>query len=107
MRGIVKAPLTEIKDDSFIGVTGMPQSDGKPEGVEVHFPKPMRGTGRVTRMGPNAQQHHHQRHRNAYREGVRATRSRSSRREGEKESVVTPETMIVTYVPTRSEFSRR
>jgi hypothetical protein len=26
VRGIVKAPLSDIKDNSFIGVTGMPQS---------------------------------------------------------------------------------
>jgi hypothetical protein len=46
VRGIVKAPLTDIKDNSFIGVTGMPQSDGSQKAVEIHiFPEPMRGTG--------------------------------------------------------------
>ena len=46
VRGIVKAALSDIKDNSFIGVTGMPQSDGSQKAVEIHiFPEPMRGTG--------------------------------------------------------------
>ena len=28
VRGIVKASLSDIKENSFIGVTGMPQADG-------------------------------------------------------------------------------
>ena len=28
VRGIIKAPLSDIKQNSFIGVTGMPQADG-------------------------------------------------------------------------------
>jgi hypothetical protein len=44
VRGIVKAALSDIKDNSFIGVTGMPQSDGSQKAVEIHiFPEPMRG----------------------------------------------------------------
>ena len=46
VRGIVKAALADIKDNSFIGVTGMPQADGSQKAVEIHiFPEPMRGTG--------------------------------------------------------------
>src|SRR6266403_5592415 len=46
VRGIVKAPLSDIKDNAFIGVTGMPQSDGSQKAVEIHiFPEPMRGAG--------------------------------------------------------------
>ena len=46
VRGIVKAALSDIKDNAFIGVTGMPQSDGSQKAVEIHiFPEPMRGTG--------------------------------------------------------------
>src|SRR5215471_13050369 len=46
VRGMVKAALSDIKDNSFIGVTGMPQSDGSQKAVEIHiFPEPMRGTG--------------------------------------------------------------
>ena len=46
MRGIVKASLSDIKENSFIGVTGMPQADGSQKAVEIHiFPESMRGTG--------------------------------------------------------------
>ena len=46
VRGIVKASLADIKDNSFIGVTGRPQADGSQKAVEIHiFPEPMRGTG--------------------------------------------------------------
>src|SRR5262245_59472519 len=37
VRGIVKAALSDIKDNSFIGVTGMPQSDGSQKAVEIHI----------------------------------------------------------------------
>src|ERR1700719_5364521 len=44
--GIVKASLSDIKPDSFVGVTGIPQADGSQKAVEVHiFPEAMRGTG--------------------------------------------------------------
>ena len=43
---IVKASLSDIKPGSFVGVTGMPQSDGSQKAIEVHiFPEAMRGTG--------------------------------------------------------------
>ena len=46
VRGIVKAALSDIKNNSYIGVTGMPQADGSQKAVEIHiFPEPMRGTG--------------------------------------------------------------
>src|SRR6516165_2602256 len=46
VRGIVKAALSDIKENSFIGVTGMPQADGSQKAVEIHiFPEAMRGTG--------------------------------------------------------------
>ena len=52
VRGIVKAPLSDIKDNSFIGVTGMPQADGSQKAVEIHiFPENLRGTGRGTAHG--------------------------------------------------------
>lgn len=44
--GIIKASLSDIKQNSFVGVTAMPQLDGSLSAVEVHiFPKSMRGTG--------------------------------------------------------------
>ena len=44
--GIIKASLSDIKQNSFVGVTAMPQADGSLSAVEVHiFPEAMRGTG--------------------------------------------------------------
>jgi Domain of unknown function (DUF5666) len=44
--GIIKASLSDIKQNSFVGVTAMPQPDGSLTAVEVHiFPESMRGTG--------------------------------------------------------------
>ena len=44
--GIIKASLADIKQNSFVGVTAMPQHDGGLSAVEVHiFPESMRGTG--------------------------------------------------------------
>lgn len=44
--GIIKASLADIKQNSFVGVTAMPQPDGSLNAVEVHiFSESMRGTG--------------------------------------------------------------
>jgi hypothetical protein len=44
--GVAKASLSDIKQNSFVGVTSMPQRDGTLSAVEVHiFPEAMRGTG--------------------------------------------------------------
>ena len=44
--GVVKASLSDIKQGSFVGITGMPQADGSQRALEVHiFPEAMRGTG--------------------------------------------------------------
>src|SRR5258708_21652264 len=38
---IVKASMADIKQGSFVGVTGMPQADGSHRAIEVHiFPEP-------------------------------------------------------------------
>ena len=43
---LVEASLADIKRDSFVGVTSMPQPDGSQRALEVHiFPEAMRGTG--------------------------------------------------------------
>ena len=43
--GVIKASLTDVKPNSFVGVTAMPQPDGGLHAVEVHiFPESMRGT---------------------------------------------------------------
>jgi hypothetical protein len=44
--GLVKAALSEVKQNQFVGVTAMPQPDGSLKAIEVHiFPEAMRGTG--------------------------------------------------------------
>jgi len=43
---LIKASLSEIKQGSYVGVSGMPQPDGSQKALEVHiFPEAMRGTG--------------------------------------------------------------
>ena len=43
---LVKATLADIKQNSFVEVTSMPQPDGSLSALEVHiFPEAMRGTG--------------------------------------------------------------
>src|SRR5438093_8749800 len=58
VRGVVKASLSDIKPNSFIGVTGMPQADGSQKAMEVHiFPEALRGTGEGHRpwdLAPNS-----------------------------------------------------
>src|SRR5262249_7032717 len=101
VRGIVKAALSDIKDNSFIGVTGMPQSDGNPKGVEIHiFPQPIPGTRQGHRpwdLMPNSTMT------NAtvsqMVKGVQGNEITLKYKEGEKKIVVVPETVIVTYVP--------
>jgi hypothetical protein len=101
IRGIVKAELSDIKDNSFIGVTGMPQPDGSQKAVEIHiFPEPMRGTGEGHRpwdLAPNSTMT------NAtvmqMVKGVQGNEITLKYKGGEKKIVVVPETVIVTYVP--------
>lgn len=101
VRGIVKANLADIKENSFIGVTGMPQADGGQKAVEIHiFPEPMRGTGEGHRpwdLQPGSTMT------NAtvaqMVKGVDGDVITLKYKEGEKKIVVTPQTTIVTYVP--------
>jgi Domain of unknown function (DUF5666) len=44
--GVAKAMLSDIKQNSFIGITAMPQPDGTQKAIEVHiFPEARRGAG--------------------------------------------------------------
>jgi hypothetical protein len=46
VRGVEKAQLADIKQNSFVGITAMPQPDGTQKAVEVHiFPESLRGAG--------------------------------------------------------------
>lgn len=99
--GIVKASLSDIKQNSFVGVTAMPQPDGSLNAVEVHiFPESMRGTGeghypwdlqpQSTMTNANVQQ------------VVSAVDGRTltlKYKDGEKKITVPANAPIVTYVP--------
>ena len=101
VRGIVKAALSDIKNNSFIGVTGMPQADGSQKAVEIHiFPEALRGTGEGHRpwdLMPNSTMT------NAavaqMVKGVEGDEITLKYKDGEKKIIVTPQTVIVTYVP--------
>ena len=71
VRGIIKAALSDIKENSFIGVTGMPQADGSQKALEIHIlPRPhARHRRRTPALGSHAQQHHDQCNRRADGEG--------------------------------------
>ena len=44
--GVDKAALGDIKQNSFVGITAMPQADGTQKAIEVHiFPESLRGRG--------------------------------------------------------------
>jgi hypothetical protein len=99
--GIVKASLSDIKQNSFVGVTAMPQPDGSLNAVEVHiFPESMRGTGeghypwdlkpQSTMTNANVEQ------------VVSAVNGRTltlKYKDGEKKITVPASAPIVTYVP--------
>jgi len=97
---IVKAQLSDIKPGSFIGTTGMPQPDGSQTAIEVHiFPEAMRGTGeghyawdlrpQSTMTNANVDQ---------TATSVDGQVLSLKYKDGEKKVLVTPDTMIVTYV---------
>jgi hypothetical protein len=44
--GVEKAMLADVKQNSFVGITAMPQPDGSQKAIEVHiFPEARRGAG--------------------------------------------------------------
>jgi hypothetical protein len=101
VRGIVRASLAEIKDNAFIGVSGMPQADGSQKALEIHiFPEAMRGTGEghgPWDLIPNSTMT------NAtvaqMVKGVEGDVIMLKYKGGEKKIVVVPQTRIVTFVP--------
>ena len=97
---VVKASYSDIKQGSFIGVTGMPQADGSQKCREIHiFPEAMRGTGEGHRpwdLQPNSTMT------NATVEQVTSVGEHEINlkyKDGEKKIVVGPECPIVTYAP--------
>jgi hypothetical protein len=107
--GIIKASLSDIKQNSFVGVTAMPQPDGSLSAVEVHiFPEAMRGTGeghypwdlqpQSTMTNANVEQ------------VVSAVDGRTltlKYKDGEKKITIPASAPIVTYVPATRPTSNR
>jgi hypothetical protein len=96
----VKASLADIKPNSYIGVTAMPQPDGAQRAVAIHiFMESQRGTGEGHRpwdLRPNSTMT------NAAVENIVSSVDGQTisvkYKDGEKKVLVTPETQIVAYV---------
>ncbi|HTB04344.1 MAG TPA: hypothetical protein VK804_28080 [Bradyrhizobium sp.] len=100
--GIVKISLSDIKVGSFVGATTVPGPDGSNNAVEVHvFPEDMRGTGEGSRpfdLRPNSTMTNA-----TVAESVAGNDGHTllvKYKDGEKKVVVSPDTPVVTYVPT-------
>jgi hypothetical protein len=98
---LTKASLADIKQGSYVGVSGMPQPDGTQKALEVHiFPDAMRGTGDGHRgwdLQPSSTMTN-----GAVDQTVASTDGQVltlKYKDGEKKIVVTPQTPIVLYVP--------
>jgi hypothetical protein len=98
---LIKASLADIKQGSYVGITGMPQADGSQKALEVHiFPEAMRGTGdghrpwdlqaSSTMTNGNVEQT------SAGTDGQSLT---IKYKDGEKKFTVSADTPIVVYVP--------
>jgi hypothetical protein len=98
---IAPSTMADIKPGMFVGSAGMMQPDGTQKAIEVHiFPESMRGTGEghydwdlkpQTKMtNGNVEQ---------TVAGVDGPLLSVKYKDGEKKLVVTPETVVVTYVP--------
>jgi hypothetical protein len=98
---IAPSAMADIKPGMFIGSAGMMQPDGTQKAIEVHiFPESMRGTGEGHYdwdLKPNTKMT------NANVEqtvgGVDGQMLSVKYKGGEKKLLVTPETVVVTYVP--------
>jgi hypothetical protein len=98
---LTKASLADIKQGSYVGVSGMPQPDGSQKALEVHiFPEAMRGAGDGHRgwdLQPSSTMTN-----GAVEQTAASTDGHVltlKYKDGEKKIVVTPETPIVLYVP--------
>jgi hypothetical protein len=98
---LVKASLADVKQGSYVGVSGMPQTDGTQKALEVHiFPENMRGVGDGHR-GWDLQPSSTMTNGNV-EESVAASDGRVlmlKYKDGEKKIVVPSDTPIVLYTP--------
>ena len=102
---IAPSTMADIKQGMFVGSAGTMQPDGTQKAIEVHiFPESMRGTGEghydwdlkpQTKMtNGNVEQ---------TVAGVDGPLLSVKYKDGEKKLMVTPETVVVTYVPGNKE----
>jgi hypothetical protein len=98
--GIVKTELSEIKEGSYIGVTGLPEPDGTQKAVAVHiFPENQRGAAEGFRpwdQRPNSTMTNA-----TVAQTVKGTDGQNilvKYKDGEKKVLVPPGTPIVTFV---------
>ena len=98
---VVKATYADIKQGSFIGVTGIPQADGSQRCLEIHiFPEALRGAGEGHRpwdLEPKSTMT------NATVDQMVTAKDGNTitlkYKDGEKKIVVGPDCPIVTYKP--------
>ncbi len=97
-----KASLADIKNDSFIGIAGMPQSDGSIEAFSIHIFLPAQRGVVPDRHGPwDARPGSTMT--NAYVENIVTSKDGETLmvkyKDGEKKIVVTPQTTIAAAAP--------
>jgi hypothetical protein len=97
---VVKTQLSEVKEGSYIGVSGMPQPDGTQKALAVHiFPENQRGAAEGFRpwdLRPNSTMTNA-----TVAETVKGTDGQNilvKYKDGEKKVVVPPDTPVVTFV---------
>ena len=96
---VVKASLADIKENSYIAVTAMPQPDGSQKAVAILiFPEAMRGLAEGFRpwdLSPNSTMTNATvANQVTAKDGATLT---VKYKDGEKTVIVTPDTIIVTY----------
>ena len=97
----VKGAMSDIQDNSFVGITAMPQPDGTIKAVEVHvFAEPLRGDRRgALSMGPDAQQFHDECGGYAAGQESRGKTLMLKYKDGEKTIVVPSDAIVVNLIP--------
>lgn len=103
---LVKASLTDIKNDSFIGVAGMPQADGSIQAFSVHIFLPAQ-RGKVPDRHGAWDARRGSTMTNAYVESMVKGKDGETfmvkYKDGEKKIVVTPQTVIAAVAPGKKE----
>ena len=102
---IAPSTMADIKPGMFVGSAGMMQPDGTQKAIEVHiFPESMRGTGEGHYdwdLKPQSKMTNGNVEQSVA--AVDGPMLSVKYKDGEKKLVVTPETVVVTYVPGNKE----